>query len=299
MRWEKKGILLPAPPPVDWATSHLMVPVADVQDGELTVYFGARDAEGRSRIGRARVDLDSGSAEYDPEPVLHLGELGAFDDSGVTPSCIVRSGQRTFLYYIGWRRGVTVPFYTAVGCAVSERRSDPFRRVSLGPLLPADDVDPLFTTSPWVVVDEGRWRMWYTSGVRWEDATPTPTHRYHIRYAESADGLVWSRSGHVCIDFASPDEYAIARPCVVRDGELYRMWFSHRGSRYRIGYAESIDGLDWRRRPGPLELDVSPGGWDGEMVEYPCVVDIDGRRYLLYNGDGFGRTGVGWAELAE
>ena len=31
------------------------------------------------------------------------------------------------------------------------------------------------------------------------------------------------------------------------------------------------------------------------MVEYPCVFDWDGRRYMLYNGNGYGRTGVGLA----
>jgi hypothetical protein len=81
-------------------------------------------------------------------------------------------------------------------------------------------------SSPWVLCDEGRWRMWYVSNLGWrpQPAGP-PQYVVHVKYAESADGIVWDRDGHVCIDFASPDEYAISRPCVLKDANLYRMWY--------------------------------------------------------------------------
>jgi hypothetical protein len=192
-----------------------------------------------------------------------------------------------------------VPFYTGVGCAISDDGGRTFARVSEGPILAADGVDPFFTTSPWVRNENGLWRMWYSSCVRWEAASPTPHHVYHVRYAESDDGIVWRRDGRVAVDFVSPDEYAIARPCVVKDGDLYRMWYSHRGERYRIGYAESTDGLRWRRRDDLLGLDPSSEPWESEMVEYPFVFDHDGRRWLLYNGNGYGATGIAHAVLED
>jgi hypothetical protein len=73
------------------------------------------------------------------------------------------------------------------------------------------------------------------------------------------------------------------------------MWFSHRGERYRIGYAESADGLHWQRCDGRAAIDVSPSGWDAESVEYPCVVAAGGGEHMLYNGNGYGRTGIGLA----
>jgi hypothetical protein len=33
------------------------------------------------------------------------------------------------------------------------------------------------------------------------------------------------------------------------------------------------------------------------MQTYPCVFDHNSQRYMLYNGDGFGRTGFGLAIL--
>jgi hypothetical protein len=44
-------------------------------------------------------------------------------------------------------------------------------------------------------------------------------------------------------------------------------------------------------------LAVSQSGWDSESVAYPFVFDHAGRRYMLYNGNGYGLTGFGIAEL--
>ena len=82
---------------------------------------------------------------------------------------------------------------------------------------------------------------------------------------------------------------------MIRDGERYRMWFAARGERYRLAYAESDDGVTWRRADADAGLEPSDSGWDSEMVEYPAVLDHDGARYLLYNGNDYGRTGVGYA----
>lgn len=232
-------------------------------------------------------------APLDPEPVVDLGPLGAFDDSGVTTSCLVTNGTTRLLYYTGWSRGVTVPFYLAAGVVASEAGA-PFERLSLAPLLDRSPVDPFLTASPFVLADGGRWRMWYVSGTEWRPHGSSPRHYYNIRYAESKDGLTWRREGVVCLDYASPEEYAFARPWVVRDAQGYRMWFAVRGDRYHIGFAESSDGATWTRRD-EMGLTASEDDWESEMVAYPCVFEWNRRRYMLYNGNDYGRTGVGLA----
>ncbi len=107
--------------------------------------------------------------------------------------------------------------------------------------------------------------------------------------------LAWERRGDVAIGAASPAEYAIARPCVVKENGLYRMWYSHRGPSYRIGYAESRDGLAWQRKDGEVGIDVSASGWDSEAIQYACVFRHRGRLHMLYNGNHYGRTGFGLA----
>jgi len=113
--------------------------------------------------------------------------------------------------------------------------------------------------------------------------------------AESRDGVRWERANRVCIDYGSPGEYAIARPWVIRDADRYRMWYSYRDEAYRIGYAESHDGLTWERLDDRAGIDVSVTGWDSDMIEYPAVIRAAGREWMFYNGNGYGRTGIGCA----
>ena len=95
----------------------------------------------------------------------------------------------------------------------------------------------------------------------------------------------------------SSEEYAISRPSVLKEDGLYKMWYSYRGQSYRIGYAESTDGLYWERKDEEAGIDASKSGWDSEMIEYPYVFDHKGERYMLYNGNGYGKTGIGLAVL--
>ena len=298
MPWAKLGVIVSPHGQAPWVQTHAALPVAvPAAAGRHRIYFSSRDAANRSHIGDVTVDLarPSDHQAFAPAPVLSPGPLGTFDDAGVTTSCLVDHGGRQFLYYTGWALGVSVPFYLHAGLAISDDGGRTFTRASAAPLLDRGPHDPLLTASPWVLLDHGRWRMWYVSGTAWETAGPEVRHRYHIKYAESADGIAWTRDGLVCIDYASPAEYAFGRPCVVKDGDRYRMWYSVRGEAYRLGYAESSDGLTWTRRDTEHVVEPSASGWDAEMVTYPQVIDGGGERYLLYNGNGYGRTGIGLA----
>lgn len=270
-----------------WMRTHAALPAAVPRGDHHRIYLSGRDERNRARIGWIDADLPSRRVlAVAAEPVLDLGALGAFDDSGVTMSCVVAHAGREYLYYTGWSLGVTVPFYFYVGLAIGD--GDRFTRVSEAPILERNAVDPYLTASPWVLVEDGVWRMWYVSCCRWELVDGKPRHYYHIRYAQSTDGVAWTRSGHVCLDFAG-DEYAFARPCVVREGGRYRMWTCVRGDAYRLIYAESPDGLTWTRGADPQ---VPRSGFDQGMQCYPAVTS-DG--FLLYNGDGYGASGLGVA----
>jgi len=303
MKWVKKGLIFKPQGDIDWMVSHAMIPFAENVRGDLyRIYFAARDSQNRSNGAYVVIDIRNPKEILDmsKEPVLVPGDLGTFDDSGALPSWVVEHGNAKYMYYIGYNTGVTVPFRNFVGLAISQDGGASFHKVSRAPLLERNEVDPYLTVTPCVLIEDGLWRMWYTSGTKWvERKDDKPKHYYHIKYAESADGVHWDRQGAVCIDFQSADEYAIARPSVIREDALYKMWYCHRGESYRIGYAESKDGIEWERKDEEVGVDVSASGWDSEMIEYPFVFDHKGERYMIYNGNGYGKTGMGLAVLAK
>jgi predicted GH43/DUF377 family glycosyl hydrolase len=297
MAWRRLGHIYAPAGRLAWARAYAANPVAmPLGGGRYRIYFSTRDADNHSSVGYVEIDMREPFkvlAEAE-KPVLTAGELAMFDDSGASIGCIVPVGEKHFLYYMGWHLTVRVPWQNAIGLAVSDDGGLSFRRHARFPVLPLDEVDPYTITYPWVMWDSGRFRMWYGSNIAW--GPEKGDMRCVIKYAESDDGLAWRRDGTVAIGFKDEREYAIVKPCVLKDADRYRMWFCARGDVYRIYLAESDDGTAWTRHPEPA-LDTSSGGWDSEMVGYPFVFDHDGGRYMLYAGNTYGRTGFGLAVL--
>lgn len=66
---------------------------------------------------------------------------------------------------------------------------------------------------------------------------------------------------------------------------------------YRIGYAYSDDLINWTRDDDNVGITTTEGDWDSDMMCYPNLVEVNGKIYLLYNGNEFGQYGFGVAEL--
>lgn len=301
MKWQKLGAIFCPTGQQPWMQTHAAVPFAEHLSADLfRIYFTCRDQSSRSHTAYVDVDIRNPQVVLNTstESVLKPGLLGEFDDSGAMGCWLTEKDGERYLYYQGWNLSVTVPFRNSIGVAVAEGEGT-FRRYAPGPIVDRSMFEPHFTATPCVIVDGETWRMWYLSCTEWTLHEGVPRHRYHIKYAESADGIYWRREGQVAIDYANSDEYAISRPSVIKDADCWRMWYSYRGPSYRIGYAESQDGINWQRLDQRVGIEPSATGWDSEMIEYPFVFDHKGQRYMLYNGNGYGITGFGLAVMRD
>jgi hypothetical protein len=311
MKWNKLGVIFSTTPDHrqgDWMVSHACVPTAlALPNGRIRVYFAPRDTQGRSWPTFIEVDgQDPRRLLYvHDHPVMKLGELGTFDDNGIMPGSIVEAEELLYLYYVGWNASVSVPYRNAVGLALSRDGGLTFEKPLPGAVVDRNLREPYFTLSPCVLKEGGQWQMWYgsvTGFITPPGGQGKPEPVYVIKYASSRDGIDWERPNLTCIHPLEPLE-CNARPTVLRLGGRLRMWFCFRGSEdfrdgggsYRIGYAESEDGLTWERQDALAGIEFSPDGWDSKMLAYPSVVQCGGRTYLFYNGNGFGLTGSGCA----
>jgi len=307
--WNKKVNLFNVDGRYDWNKSHAQVPVVDVLSDRLRIYYATRNVEGKSNVSYIEVSKNDPKQiifESD-KPLFEFGNLGSFDDSGMMPSSIISVGNQKYLYYIGWTTRQTVPFQNAVGLAISDDGGLTFRKISEGPIIGINHIEPYFSGTSYVLAEDGMFKMWYLSCIRWETLDGKPEPIYNIKYAESVDGINWKQTGTVAIALQD-DEGGLVSASVIKEHGIYKMWFGKRkksdyrtnaDNSYRIGYAESENGIDWQRKDELAGINISSAGWDSQMISYPCVFKNDNEMMMVYNGNGFGKTGFGYATWKE
>jgi len=299
--WIKQGLIFKPDGQFDWCVTHAMLPVADKIDGDIyRIYFSGRDVSNRSRIGYVDVNINNPQdiLNISEKPVLDLGSLGAFDDNGVSPTCLLNYKDKKYLFYMGWNQGSTVRAGEVSGLAISDNGGNTFKRYSRAPVMHRSDKEPysiLVISS--ILTEDNKWRMWYDSADTWINKD---LPRYNIKYAESGSGMKgvdWIRDGIVSVDYNRPDETRVSRASVIKENGIYKMWYCYAidlGG-YRMGYAESMDGIQFLRKDDSVGIDLSESGWDSEMICYPFVFKHNDQKIMLYCGNGYGKTGFGYA----
>ena len=227
--------------------------------------------------------------------------LGPDPDSGweqiVNRNCVLPdpAGNGWLMWYTGqvWDGGRGRSW---IGMARSDDGIH-FRRLGRDPvLIPEAAFEKESVMNPFVLFEDGRFRMWYAAGETYEPDV--------ICYAESADGIRWAKYAGNPVFTANPEkEYEQERigACdILREGDGYLMFY--------IGYrdihtacicaARSRDGITgWERVPeNPLVL-PTPEGWDADSCYKPTAVRAgDGTYRLWYNGRRESREYIGYAE---
>ncbi|MGO4303088.1 hypothetical protein [Cupriavidus sp. RAF12] len=297
MTWQKAGQLyIPGGVHPKLAT-HAANPLPIWLRGDVyRVFYSGRDEQNRSSVGFVDVDVVRGTVEYvHDRPVFVHGEPGSFYSHGVSiGNCYEADGKR-YILFMGWQCPDGAHWFGEVG----RLRLDEDWTLHLdgdGPFMALDAEDPVSLSYPWVQREaDGSFRMWYGSTSTWDAGNGEMVHV--IRGAVSDDGHQWRKTG-LAVPFTLGVAQAFSRPTVVADASGYHMWFSYRSgnnSTYRIGYAGSADGNEWALRLNETGIDVSEAGWDADMIEYPFVFEHAGRRLMLYNGNGYGKSGFGLA----
>lgn len=295
-----------------WLKEFAQAPSVLIFDEFVRVYFSCRplpDENGQYCSYCAWVDLDRSNLfrviNISREPILQLGGPGEFDEYGTYPVSVRRDGKDILAYYGGWTRCESVPFNVAIGCARSHDDGETFEKLGHGPVLSYTSDEPFILSGPKIRRYNNQWYLWYIAGRKWILAGGRAEPVYKIRMASSNDGIKWTRRKKDLIENKLEEDEVQASPDVFLCNGKYHMFFSYRyssnyrGKRrgYRIGYAFSEDLETWVRDDARAGIDVSEDGWDSEMISYPHVFELDGKIYMFYLGNEFGRYGFGLAEL--
>lgn len=282
--------------------THAANPVAIHLHGDVfRIFYSGRDSANRSSVGAVDIDITAKSIVTDHfAPFFEHGPEGSFYADGVSIGNTYKVAGTMYLLFMGWQNAPGSHWRGDIGRLIVTQDFE-LKMVDEVPLLACNATDPISLSYPWVMSGKtGGYDMWYGSTVTWGASNGEMVHT--IKYASSDDGHKWQRNGEA-IPFKIGVAQAFSRPTVIRtEKDGYEMWFSYRngdGTPYRIGYAASPDGLKWRLDIESSGIQPSKTGWDSEMIEYPFVFDHKGIRYMLYNGNGYGRTGFGLAVLEQ
>lgn len=291
-----------------WAESHIQGPNALDHGGSIRVFFTSRELTRGGPVSRP------GYFEFNPpndlaisavssDPVLELGGLGHFDHFGIYPVSVMKDENGYLMAYAGWTRLVSSRFDVGIGLA-SSSDGKKFEKLFPGPILNKSEGEPFVISSPKLRKYNGFYYLFYIAGSAWFETDSRPEPVYKIRMARSVDLETWERFERDIIPGETPLESQASPDVIFLDGK-YHMFFSFRGplgymegsAAYQIGHATSRDLLSWTRSERPIFLDRIAGEWDSDMAAYPNVFERDGMVFMLYSGNGVGKSGVGLARL--
>ena len=305
MKWRKQGLIYAPDGSLPWAKKYAFPPVPYLMDEDrLRIFLAFCDENMVGRVGYVDVSAENPSkiVAVSKQPILDIGQPGAFDENGLLPTCVIDVGNELWMYYVGYQLGMKVRYYQFQGLASSTDRGETFTRRLKVPVIDRSDSEMLNRTSAHVRWNGERFQMWYVGGSDWTQSGDKQLPVYNIKYLESDDGIKWGDTGATAIDFANEDEHALGKPFVIEVEGKYRMFFSSRtysNQGYRIGYAESNDSVNWTRKDEEVGITVSDSGWDSTSISYASVIQYKDRYYMFYNGNNLGETGFGYAVLEQ
>ncbi len=230
---------------------------------------------------------------YPDNPVLAPGEVEEWDSSGVMMPSVVKSDSGYFMYYAGTKTGDY-----SIGVATSDDGLT-WAKSGANPLyVPGGEEVPwrrYAANSPTAVVVDGQTKLWFSG--RQDEISGIS-----IGLAESEDGINFVELATNPVFEASADNedwegLSVAHPTVIHREGVYEMWYST--GLHRIGYAVSLDGVEWTRYCGGPVLRGDSADWEQGLVKASEVSHIDGVYYSTFTAGASGALRLGWAASAD
>lgn len=296
---------------LSWYKKNSMVPLPYLlTDRIIRIFFTMCDEKNIGRIGYIDVDHDNPEKilDYSKDPILDIGKNGTFDDNGVVTSSLFEEDGKLYLFYSGYELCVKIPYRIFCGVAVSHDHGKSFHKISNASILPPIHEECYNRCAPYVTKEENgdSYRVFYLGDVnnQWlTDENGKLVPFYTLKTFSTSKLFQYDfKKGDVVMPFLSQDECGITLPNIWKDDGMYKMIYSIRNikSGYKLGYAESEDGIHFCRDDGRLNFVRQQNSeWDNEMMCFAQLLKTSDKTYLFYSGNHYGMGGIGFAELLK
>ncbi|MFC1714494.1 sigma-70 family RNA polymerase sigma factor [Candidatus Poribacteria bacterium] len=301
--WTKYEDPVLSPDPSGWDGLLVVRPSVLFEHGEYKMWYTGGGGGYSGRIGYATYSEEFGWRKYEKNPVLGPTSSN-WDQRALSGPSVVYAGNPLILteyqrVYKMWYTGISDSgSLRQIGYAESVDGANWIKYVGNPVLSPGGGWEGSQVRFPNVILDDSPmvlsssgpvYKMWYTGSL-------------DLGYAESADGVNWIKyAGNPVLEkgvIGEWDSDQIYGPSVVFAEGEYSLWYrgmpggTTRGS---IGYAKSVDGVDWTKYndPGTTTspyIDSDPvmegtsGTWDELSLEVPFVLYEPGIYKMWYVG---------------
>ena len=234
------------------------------------------------------------SATVHGQVVLNAGS--GWDGNWVGSPSVIYDGSSFTMWYEGM--GTIGKF--SIGLATSNDGIS-WSRYSHNPVFNAsrgEQWDSKDVQYPWVLYEDGVYKMWYTR----DGIAGTAGANQQIGYATSPDGINWTKYSGNPVLSPSPglwDGFQVNGGRVVHVGSSYVMYYEgeqSQSSSYAIGVATSKDGVHWTKTG---KATIQSHGWDKFQV-IGGVAYLNGSYVALYaGGNGTTTNSIGIASSVD
>jgi predicted GH43/DUF377 family glycosyl hydrolase len=277
----------------EWDDSRVYAPFVRFDGAIFHMWYSGYDGA-NYRIGYATSGDGESWLRHPSNPILSPGPGGTWDDNRVFGPSLIINGSMYFMSYIGHDGSTYRIGYATSTNGINWHKSPANPVLNLGPATTWDD---LHVHSPSILEDGGKVVMWYAG----EDGSRT-----RIGYATIPEIDNWEKfSGNPVLDVGpggSWESEHVRSPSIMFDGNIYHMWYGgYYNFEWKIGYANSTDGINWNKYPSNPVLSLgSPGSWDDKQVLEPVVLFDGGIYHMWYAGDdGTTTRRIGYANSTD
>lgn len=281
----------------DWSKTHAWVPTpVSLNNGNLKVLYGSRNKQNLTQTGYFVYNLEKKKIIFNSKrPILKLGKIGEFDDSLSLVTSHLRIKKQLYLYFVGWIVPRNTRFFPSIGIAKSNLSLSKVHKQKK-PIMDRNVKENLGFASPFILSKKTKFKMWYVAIRKWIRHKSDLIPIYNLSYGVSKDGVVWKCKKKEILKTQKNE--TISRPWIIFYKKKYHMWYSYRilGKNFKIGYATSSNGINWNRRDNELKIPIKKD-FNDQMSEYPAFFNHKNKFFLLFNGNNYGKTGVGLVEM--
>jgi predicted GH43/DUF377 family glycosyl hydrolase len=204
-------------------------------------YAGYNKSNDHEQVGIAVSDDMINWSRPKPDPIIPMGSAGDWNSLQTSNPCVIQHEGKFKMWYQGKAKDNSL-------CILFADSNDGISwTISQQPVLAIDESIPreprLGYHHPHVIFDEqaGKFKMWFT---KYQNKSS------QFCYAESTDGISWNSISDGVLKPEHPWEgNRVFYPCVQKEGETYRMWYTgiKRFDRWAVGQAFSKDGIAWEK----------------------------------------------------